>query len=185
MTFRTFFIVALLQFIAAFAVAVKILQEIFISNVNFLSEFDFSLAMPVLLSFALIALLLVRQWFSELRVMLACAAMLAFASLLCVGASSGSLFFWLLCLVANLCFCFMSAEIMIAGSLRPARIPVIIINAVAMALLFIDWRVFLVTRAHLNLKILTEVLQVRTLLLRSAFYMGVDGQQIVFDLVFL
>ncbi|NCB39588.1 MAG: hypothetical protein EOM80_12570, partial [Erysipelotrichia bacterium] len=33
--------------------------------------------------------------------------------------------------------------------------------------------------------ILTEVLQVRTLLLRSAFYMGVDGQQIVFDLVFL
>lgn len=177
--------IASLQLITAFSVSVKILQEIFLTNSHFLSDISVSPHFLTLLSAAVFLLANFRVRYTDQRfylLALSCFALFAaLGNLLAIG----SLFMWIFTFLALAFLLWLGVETVLcnfSGKIAPL---LLFINTVVIALLHVDWHVFLVTRAHLNLKILMVVLHDRALLTKAAKYSGSEGQLILWGLLLL
>lgn len=185
MNSRNFFLVACLQLVTAFFVSVKILQEIFLTNSHFLSGISLSPLFLTLLASAVLGLANFRPWYSDQRFYLLMAATLALFSFLGSLLFAGTLFAWVFALTAFAFLFLFGCESIVSYWSKKMAVVVLAFNAIITLLLQIDWHVFMVTRAHLNLKILLVVMQDQALLAKAAKYSGSESQLIFWELLLL
>jgi hypothetical protein len=183
MKFYSFLFIVLLQFVAIFFSAVKILQEIFLTNPNFLSGISLSPLPVLVLSALLIGISLYKNVFSMSR-LLGFGSLLLTLFLLLVS-YQGNIFGWLLLLMALGCFLLLNFQLLLGAKNAAMRIIFTLLNVLLTAAVFIDWQIFYVTRAHLNSKILAVIFQEQKLLKQAATYFGVKEQALLLDLFLL
>lgn len=184
MRFKSFFAVIFLQLTAAFAISVKIFQEIFLANAHFLSGVEVMPVFLIIISTAFLGLCKFFNRFSEQRFYLVLTAFIGTLSVFFVYSGAG-LFSWVLLLVVFAFLIMLGIESVLACSYKCFSIIFIILNSILIPVLQIDLHVFTVTRAHLNLKILTVVSQDSVLLAKAAKNAGVESRMILWELVFL
>jgi len=185
MNLKSFFLIASLQLITAFFVAAKIVQEVFLSNPNPLSDLWISPPVFALLAAAVLALIQNRAWFKLQPVFLAVSGAISVAGALCTIFAWGGFPFWLLVLAALSLVALLAAELFLSFYSKKLSIIILLFNLLFLAFLQIDWHVFFVTRAHVSLKILSVIWQDQALLMKAAKYLGVESRQILGETVFL
>jgi membrane-anchored protein YejM (alkaline phosphatase superfamily) len=185
MRFEKFFLVAALQIFAILLVSTRILQEVFVTNPNFLSDFSLSPILLLLLACFVFGFLSLRLRLAATRGLAISSAIIYVSGLVISPPGTAGLFVWMLVLLFHAGFLLLCFEVFLANLSNKMRIIFVALNALLTSLAFIDWQVFFVTRAHLNYKILKVVFQEQALLARAAGYFGVKEQQLIGELLVL
>ncbi|MEW6708984.1 MAG: sulfatase-like hydrolase/transferase [Candidatus Riflebacteria bacterium] len=182
---RSFFLIAGLQLTTAFFITVRVLQEIFLANPNFLTDITLSPLIMTVLAATGMALIQFRSWFSEQRLFIILNGLFCLAGLTCAALKVGGLFTWILVFTGLGILLLLGIEMFLNRYLRKAAVLLLLLNALLIAMLQIDWHVFSVTRAHLNFQIISVVWQDQALLFQAAKYLGIENRQIFSDLLLL
>ncbi len=182
---KSFFLIACLQLITAFFVTAKIVQEVFLSNANLLSDLWISPTVFLVLATAILALIQNRGWFKIQPVFLAFAGVIGVAGGICAVFAWGGFPLWLLILAALVLMTLLGAELFLSFYSKMLSLFMLLLNLMLLAFLQVDWHVFFVTRAHLSFKILSVIWQDQALLMKAARYLGVESRQIIGETIFL
>ncbi|MFZ5953173.1 MAG: sulfatase-like hydrolase/transferase [Candidatus Rifleibacteriota bacterium] len=182
---RSFFIIAGLQLTTAFFIVVRVLQEIFLANPNFLTDITLSPLIMTVLAATGLALIQFRSWFSEQRLFILLNGLFCLAGLTCAALKIGGLFTWILVFTGLGFLLLFGIELFLNKILKSAGVLFLLLNALLIVMLQIDWHVFSVTRAHLNFQIISVVWQDQALLFQAAKYLGIQNRQIFSDLLLL